>query len=85
MHTAPLPQLPTPADVVGAFVVEEDVVTREEAKQAFHVVKDNFATMGEEHTRMKQGLQGLASEIDAVRGKATEDMQELAHNADATL
>ena len=34
---------------------------------------------------MKQGLQGLASEIDAVRGKATEDMQELARNADAAL
>ena len=49
------------------------------------MVKDNFATMGEEHAHMKQGLQGIASEIDAVRGKATKDMQELACNATAAL
>ena len=29
MHAAPLPQLPTSADVVGAYLVEEDAVTRE--------------------------------------------------------
>ena len=31
MHIAPLPQLPTPADVAGALVLEEDVITRDEA------------------------------------------------------
>ena len=41
--------------------------------------------MSDEHARMKQGMQGLASEIDAVRGKATEDMHELARNAHAPL
>ena len=49
------------------------------------MVKDNFATMGDEHAGMKQGLQGLASEIDAIWVKARKDMQELACNADAAL
>ena len=69
-----VPQLSAPADAVIAIVVEDDVVTREEAQQAFHVVKDNFATMSDEHARMKQGPHGLASEIDVVRGKTAEDM-----------
>ena len=58
LHSAPVPQLPTLADVAGAFVMEEDVVTREEAQQAFHVVKDTFSTMSDEHVRMKEGILG---------------------------
>ena len=46
-------QLPAPADAVGTIIVEEDVVMREEAKQAFHAVKDSFTTMGDEHAHMK--------------------------------
>ena len=53
MHAAPFLQLPAHADVAGALVLEEDVVTRDKVRQAFHMVKDNFATMGEEHARMK--------------------------------
>lgn len=41
--------------------------------------------MGEEHARMKEGLQGFASKLDAVQGKPSEDVQELARNADAAL
>ena len=85
LHAAQVLQLPVSMDIaVGevvptqgsgptTFIVGEDVITRDEAKQAFHMVKDNFATMSNEHACMKQGLQGLASEIDAVRGKAIED------------
>ena len=80
-----VPQLPAPANAVGTIVAEEDIVTREEAQKAFENVQETFANIGDEHARMKEGLQGLASEIDAVRGKATEDMQKLAHNADAAL
>ena len=53
IHTAPLPQLPAPRDVVGALIMEEDVKTRDKMRQAFHMVKDNFVTMGEEHAHMK--------------------------------
>ena len=80
---APLP--PTPEDAMGAVVIEDNVVTRNEAAQAFSTVKENFATMGEEHGRMKEGLQGLVAKLDAVQGETTEDMQTLARNADAAL
>ena len=56
LHSAPVLQLPALEDVAGAFIVEEDVVTREEAQQAFHVVKDSFSTMSDEHAHMKRGL-----------------------------
>lgn len=70
---------------MGAIVMEEDVVTRDEAAQAFSMVKDNFATMGDAQERMKEGLQGLAAKLDAVQGKTEEDVQALARNADAAL
>ena len=51
---------------VDAFLTEDEVVTKDEAKEAFASVQAGFANVGEEQGRMKQGLQGLASKIDEV-------------------
>ena len=59
------------------------MVTKDEAKEAFASMQESFANVGEEQGWMKQGLQGLASKIDEVQGKAAEDLTELAHKADA--
>ena len=77
------PQLP-PASIenVDAFLTEDEVVTKEEAKEAFASVKESFASVGEEQGKLKTGLQGLASKIDEVQGKAAEDVTALAHAAD---
>ena len=77
------PQLP-PASIenVDAFLTEDEVVTKEEAKEAFASVKESFASVDEKQTKMKEGLQGLASKIDEVQGKAAEDVTALAHATD---
>ena len=94
----PVPQLPAQADVATiaraivpiqdsglvAIVIEEDVVTREEAQKAFENVQETFANIGDGHERMKEGLHGLAAEIDAVQGSTAEEVRELARNANAT-
>lgn len=41
--------------------------------------------ISDEHAHMQEGLHGLAAEIDAVCGKTTEDVQELACTADVAL
>ena len=73
------PQLP-PALIenVDAFLTEDEVVTKDEAREAFASVQESFASVGTEQGKMKQGLQGLASKIDEVQGKAAEDLEELA-------
>ena len=77
------PQLP-PASIenVDVFLTEDEVVTKEEAKEAFASVKESFASVGEEQGKLKTGLQGLASKIDEVQGKAAEDVTALTHAAD---
>ena len=77
------PQLP-PASIenVDAFLTEDEVVTKEEAKEAFASVKESFASVDEEQMKMKEGLHGLASKIDEVQGKAVEDVVTLAQAAD---
>ena len=57
-------------------------MTKEEAKEAFASVKESFVSVGEEQTKMKAGLHGLASKIDEVQGKAAEDVTALAQAAD---
>ena len=61
------PQLP-PASIenVDAFLTEDEVVTKDEAKEAFASVQESFASVDEEQTKMKEGLHGLASKIDEV-------------------
>ena len=77
------PQLP-PASIenVDAFLTEDEVVTKDEAKEAFASVQESFASVGEEQGKLKTGLQGLASKIDEVQGKAAEDVAALAQAAD---
>ena len=58
------------------------MVTKEEAKEAFASVKESFASVGEEQTKMKAGLHGLASKINEVQGKVAEDVATLAQAAD---
>ena len=81
----PLPPALPPASIenVDAFLTEDEVVTKDEAKEAFASVQESFTNVGEEQGEMKVGLQGLALKIDEVQGKATEDLMELAHKADA--
>ena len=80
------PQLP-PASIenVDAFLTEDEVVTKEEAKEAFASVKESFASVGAEQGKLKEGLHGLASKIDEVQGKAAEDVAALAQAADEAL
>ena len=77
------PQLP-PASIenTDAFLTEDEVVTKEEAKEAFASVQDSFASVGAEQGKLKEGLHGLASKIDEVQGKAAEDVAALAQAAD---
>ena len=62
MHTGrsgtPLPPALPPASIenVDAFLIEDEVVTKDEAKEAFASVQESFANVGEEQGRMKQGL-----------------------------
>ena len=86
----PLPQapplLPLPStENVDEFLTEDEVVTKDEAREAFATVKEGFVAVGEEQGRMKEGLQGLASKLDEVQGKAAEDMRKLAEAADTAL
>ena len=76
----PLPAQLLPASIenVDAFLTEDEVVTKEEAKEAFASVQESFASVGEEQGKLKTGLQGLASKIDEVQGKAAEDVAALA-------
>ena len=80
------PQLP-PASIenVDAFLTEDEVVTKEEAKEAFASVQESFASVSKEQQKMKTGLQGLASKMDEVQTKAAEDVTALAHAADDAL
>ena len=80
------PQLP-PASIenTDAFLTEDEVVTKEEAKEAFASVKESFASVDEEQTKIKEGLHGLASKVDEVQSKAAEDVTALAHATDEAL
>ena len=80
----PLPPLLPPPSIenVDAFLMEDDVVTKDEAKEAFASVQDSFASVGAEQGKLKEGLHGLASKIDEVQGKAAEDVAALAQAAD---
>ena len=64
----PLPPALPPASIenVDAFLTEDEVVMKEEAKEAFASVKESFASVGEEQGKLKTGLQGLASKVDEV-------------------
>ena len=76
------PTLPPPSiENIGAFITDEEVVTKDEATAAFASVQESFASVGEEQTKMKEGLHGLALKIDEVQGKAAEDLEELARKA----
>ena len=80
------PTLPPPSiENVDAFLTEDEVVTKDEATAAFASVQESFASVGAEQTKMKEGLQGLASKLDEVQGKAAEDMATLAQAADEAL
>ena len=83
--STPLPPALPPASIknVDAFLTEDEVVTKDEAKEAFASVQESFALASEEQGKMKAGLQGLASKIDEVQGKAAEDLMELPHKANA--
>ena len=61
------------------------MVTKDEAKEAFASVQESFASVGEEQGKIKEGLHGLASKIDKVKGKAAEDVTALAQAADEAL
>ena len=60
-------------------------MTKEEAKEAFASVQESFASVGTEQSKLKEGLQGLASKLDEVQSKAAEDVTALAHAADEAL
>ena len=80
------PQLPPPSsENVDAFLTEDEVVTKEEAKEAFASVQESFASVGTEQSKLKEGLQGLASKLDEVQGKAAEDVAALAYAADEAM
>ena len=70
---------------IGAFVTDEEVVTKDEAKEAFASVQESFASVGEEQGKLKEGLHGLASKVDEVQSKAAEDLTALAHAVDETF
>ena len=77
------PALPPPTiENVGAFVTDEEVVTKDEAKEAFASVQESFASVGAEQGKIKEGLHGLASKVDEVQSKAAEDVAALAQAAD---
>ena len=67
---------------VDAFLTEDEVVTKDEAKEAFASVQESFASVGEEQGKLKEGLHGLASKVDEVQSKAAEDLTALAHAMD---
>ena len=51
------PALPPPTiENVGAFVTDEEVVTKDEAKEAFASVQESFASVGAEQGKIKEGL-----------------------------
>ena len=60
-------------------------MTKDEAKEAFASIQESFASVGAEQGKLKTGLQGLASKIDEVQGKAAEDVTALAQAADDAL
>ena len=64
----PLPPTLPPASIenVDAFLMEDEVVTKDEAKEAFASMQESFTSVGEEQGKMKAGLQILASKIDKV-------------------
>ena len=77
------PSLPPPSiENIDAFLTEDEVVTKEEAKEAFASVQESFASVGEEQGKLKEGLHGLASMVDEVQSKAAEDVTALAQATD---
>ena len=77
------PTAPLPPSSEDAMVVTDELVTKDEAREAFGSVQESIASVGKEQEQMKTGLQGLASKIDEVQGKAAEDLTALAHKAGA--
>ena len=77
------PAAPLPPSSEDAMVVTDELVTKDEAREAFGSVQETLASVGDEQAQMKTGLQGLASKIDEVQGKAAEDLTALAHKAGA--
>ena len=87
--STPLPPALPPSSIkntdANVFLTEDEVVTKDEAREAFASVQERFATVDETQGVMQEGLQGLASKIDEVQGKAAEDVTALAHAADEAL
>ena len=83
----PLPPALPPLTIenVGAFATDEEVVTKDEAKEAFASVQESFASVGQEQGKIKEGLHGLASLVDEVQSKGAEDVTALAHATDEAL
>ena len=79
------PTAPLPPSSEDAMVVTDELVTKDEAREAFGSVQESLASVGEEQEQMKTGLQGLASKIDEFQGKAAEDVTALARAADDAL
>ena len=77
------PAAPLPPSSEDAMVVTDELVTKDEAREAFGSVQETLASVGDEQEQMKTGLHGLASKIDEVQDKAAEDLAELAYKADA--
>ena len=67
------------------MVVTDELVTKDEAREAFGSVQESLASVGEEQEQMKTGLHGLASKVDEVQSKAAEDVTALAHATDEAL
>ena len=80
----PMPSaLPPPSiENIGAFITDEEVVTKDEASAAFASVQESLASVGEEQGKLKEGLHGLASMVDEVQSKAAEDVTALAQATD---
>ena len=76
------PMAPLPPFSEDVYLTEDEVVTKEEAKEAFASVQDSFASVGAEQGKIKEGLHGLASKVDEVQSKAAEDVAALAQAAD---
>ena len=85
----PLPPALPPATIentdTDVFLTEDEVVTKDEAREAFASVQERFATVDETQGVMQEGLQGLASKIDEVQGKTADDLRKLAEAADTAL
>ena len=61
------PSLPLASiENVHAFLTEDEIMTKDEAKEPFASIQESFVSVGEEQGKMKQGLQGLASKINKV-------------------